>query len=91
MDAETERLLSESTLKAYVAPGFDHEQKQFRKKTVLAAKNIKPYINLKKHEPLEFVYDSLFYTENDVVAKYSDLSSSKIKKAYQIVKATFQE
>lgn len=89
LNPTSEKVLKSSFLSSHVA-SLDQAQKEFHSKTVNAYKKMTSFIDFKKVETLDFIYDCHFLTETDFLNKYSSLPKLSLLKARHIASEAYR-
>ena len=88
LNSNSEKVLKNSPLSSYVV-SLDQAQETFHKKTILAYQKMSSFVDFKKVEPLDFVYDSHFLTESAFFSKYPSMAKTSLSKARQIASEVY--
>ena len=90
LNSTSEKILRNSPLSANVV-SLDQSQKDFHQKTIHAFAKMKSFIDFKKVEALDFIYDSHFLTEAAFIRKYPTVSKSSLFKARVIASEAYSQ
>ncbi len=90
LNSTAEKVLKSSSLSAQVG-SFDQSQVDFHQKTILIYERIAPFIDFKKVDALDFIYDSRFLTESTFANKYPAISKSSLSKARRVASEVYSK